>query len=367
MSNNHSVSNLKQKLAISIVSLIISLLIIEIGLRYYTIFPIHSSLANRVSDDILLYKMNPLSIHLNDVDKNGFRNPNVPKSVDIVALGDSHTYGYNVSSENSWPQQLATMTDKSVYNFGIGGYGSIHYHHLLDEAIKLKPKNIILGLYLANDLYDTCNMIRELDYWEQWAIVQGYNTRLCFNSSESPIKNVVWFLIKKTAIGSLIAYSMISNSENEKDVIVNEKLNNVIIKNLEYHNRNIDLKQPDIFLSFEITRDILKEANEKAKLNAINFSVMFIPSKSRVFFDYLIKHGYQLPDEYYKLIDNENKLIDKYSLLFEEAGIQFVDAKPYVEKRLYQSGDVYPYSDNHPLEIGYKAYAEAVYEHIFVK
>ena len=95
-----------------------SLLIFEIGLRTFTVFPIHSPLANRVYDERLGYRLKPFS---KEGDQNGFRNKKAIEKAEIVTLGDSHTFGYNVSIEESWPQQLSHMTNLSVYNLGMGG------------------------------------------------------------------------------------------------------------------------------------------------------------------------------------------------------------------------------------------------------
>src|SRR2546421_1234104 len=58
-------------------------------------------------------------------DANGFRNASVPPKVDIVALGDSQTWGVNVHKDDAWPQQLEKLSGHSVYNMGVGGYGPI--------------------------------------------------------------------------------------------------------------------------------------------------------------------------------------------------------------------------------------------------
>jgi hypothetical protein len=87
-------------------------------------------------------------------DANGFRNPTVPSQVDVVAIGDSQTWGVNVNAVDAWPQQLARLSGRSVYNMAVGGYGPDQYMVLSEQAQLLKPKTIIVGLYLGNDLYD---------------------------------------------------------------------------------------------------------------------------------------------------------------------------------------------------------------------
>ena len=127
-------------------------------------------------------------------------------------------------------------------------------------------------------------------------------------------------------------------------------------------NRSMDLTRRSISLGFEITRDILEEAKRKSDAHGIQFCILFIPSKERVFFDYLIEKGYQLPADYYQLVDRENSLVDSLSSLAERLSINYVDAKPFVLQALHKSREVYPFMDNgHPLAIGYEAYAKAAY------
>src|SRR5580700_1175979 len=85
-------------------------------------------------------------------DKWGFRNREVPITSDIVAIGDSHTYGNTATMEESWPKVLERLTGRHVYNMGMGGYGPNQYFYLLkDRALRLKPRAIICGLYMGDD------------------------------------------------------------------------------------------------------------------------------------------------------------------------------------------------------------------------
>ena len=167
-----------------IVSLIISLIILELGLRNFTPYPI-SRVSNRVEHEKLGYVMDP---KMSEIDENGFRNKRLT-SVDIVALGDSHTYGYNVSSDNSWPKLLGRKLKKNVYNFGVGGYGILQYQNLLSKAIELNPKVILLGLYLANDLNDICTLVSSNQYWASRAKEFHIDSSLCPEIKPYPALN----------------------------------------------------------------------------------------------------------------------------------------------------------------------------------
>ena len=369
-----------RNLFLSTVLVVFSLLVTEAGLRLFTPFPIYSDRANRVDDPYLIYR---LSSSLKDADENGFRNPVVPDKVDIATLGDSHTYGFNVGSEHSWPQQLAKMSGMTVYNFGMGGYGSLQYYYQIGEAIKLKPKYVILALYLPNDLNDVCKTIIKLPYWQTWAEEHGFDTNSCYESGkphlpyQPPKRNLIDLLRENTAIGSLVSYVWKLATERfnrgvDGEVLAVEDENNpTLIKTDEGEGLSgiefMDLGRRKISLGYEITRYILKEAKSRCDANNIQFSVVFIPSKVRVYFNYLQARRSQLHDGYYKLVANEKNLLDRFSSMLDKLSVRHVDAGPYVLLKLNNTRGVYMHSsDDHPLTPGYSAYAEAVYENLLV-
>jgi len=112
-----------------------------------------------VDDERLGYRPNPLRP---DHDRNGFRNPRVPRSVEVVALGDSQTYGTGVGSSDAWPRQLEAVGEATVYNMAFGGYGPVHSLLLWDEALGLEPTVVIEAFYGGNDLYDSFNLVYNL-------------------------------------------------------------------------------------------------------------------------------------------------------------------------------------------------------------
>lgn len=85
-------------------------------------------------------------------DARGYRNAEVPERIDVLAVGDSFTYGYGVGREDAWPQQLARRTGLTVYNAGVGGYGPCEYVEVALELLDLQPRVVVVGLLLGNDI-----------------------------------------------------------------------------------------------------------------------------------------------------------------------------------------------------------------------
>ena len=352
-----------KKAALIALAVIFTLATAELLLRILTPDVVYSPLSNQIYDVRLGTKMNP---ELPDIDERGFRNPEPLGPPDIVTLGDSHTYGVNVSSSMSWPQQLADMDDVTVYNLGVGSYGTLQYSYLVDEAIRMRPKHIVLALYVTNDLDDVCKLVNKTNYWDDWMKGHGYDPSACRETSGT------WRTLKHYLTKSNLYWIIASAvkrvyeaSDFGDSLVVREEPNHTIMKHKSIlnHKRKMDMSRKRIALGFDVTKDVIADIEKKCDDAGIDFSIVFIPSKSRAFFEYLDSHGYELSGDYYQLVENENNLVARFSEFFDELGIEHVDAGPYVLEELNTSSRVYsPTDDGHPMESGYKAYARAAHD-----
>lgn len=85
----------------------------------------------------------------------GFRNEAVPIKADVIAIGDSQTYGYGVAFKDTWPKQLeARLAGKSVYSMACGGWGPTQYVVMGRLADRFRPKAVIVAYYTGNDPHD---------------------------------------------------------------------------------------------------------------------------------------------------------------------------------------------------------------------
>ena len=239
----------------------------EVALRLFTPFPIHSG-KNKAFDERLLYV---LDTGLGDVDDSGFRNPAIPERVDIVAIGDSLTYGNNVFWRESWPYKLATMTGRSVYNFGVGGYSVYQYYQLFTQALKFRPKHVLIGLYVANDLAANCKLLN-LPYWRKLAGEFGLKSFSCPDASLNQAK-----MVKKSKVISRLkdigrASATLSAINYVRDVyfpmhwfVDSYTISTGSIslslerKRVSRHAKATDLNRPNIVESFRIARSCSTE------------------------------------------------------------------------------------------------------------
>lgn len=85
----------------------------------------------------------------------GFRNGAVPERADVVAVGDSFTYGSGTSRGDAWPGQLARILGTSVYNLGMPAWGPDQYDCALRTfGLRLAPRVAVIGVYPGDDLRD---------------------------------------------------------------------------------------------------------------------------------------------------------------------------------------------------------------------
>lgn len=356
------------------VSLFLGLIVLELGLRLLTPYPI-SAMSNIVVHEQLGHVLRPGKAN---IDERGFRN-NKMEFVDVVALGDSHTFGFNAAPGDSWPSQLGKLTGKNVYNFGMGGYGLLQYHFLLDQAIDLKPDTIILGLYVANDLADVCLMMSRSEYWKTHAKKLGLDVHRC---SEKEIQkylqgtgNAQRFRLARWAkenIASVsLLYALITdfsdvqkiNTDNAADaIVINDENVRTIInhRRIALHSRAMDLHSPDITMGYEFLKKFLMSARQKTNLHGIRFGVLMIPSKGFVFYRYLKERKHKIPKDYEEMIHREELLRNQIMTYLSGINVPVSDAMPEMVRMITTDGELYPKRDDgHPYAKGYAAYARA--------
>jgi hypothetical protein len=99
-----------------------------------------------------------------ETDAEGFRNPAVREKIDVAALGDSFVDAMTSPREESWPARLEEMTGRKVQNYGTSSFGPQQELYVLqDYAIGHGPRDVVLGYFAGNDLFDA----ERFDSWRQ--------------------------------------------------------------------------------------------------------------------------------------------------------------------------------------------------------
>jgi hypothetical protein len=160
----------RANLIMALVSVVASLLVLEIGWRLAAGVPL-SRLAdwraegvqiNRLGERALFdpalgwtLRANRASPDHNTLEHGIRRNfaETALRAGHILAVGDSYTEGWEVNDAETWPAQLERLLGRAVLNAGVGGYGTDQII-LRAEALLpvVRPKVVIVG-FLEFDIY----------------------------------------------------------------------------------------------------------------------------------------------------------------------------------------------------------------------
>ena len=331
-----------------------------------------------VSDPILGAVPSPSAMA--GFDKWGFRNKTVPRTVDIVAVGDSHTYGNTARMVDAWPYVLAQLSGQSVYNLALGGYGPNQYFYLSKtRGLSLKPKILMWGLYMGDDFEGAFSITYGLDYWKSYRQLPPQHVDPNVWDQEPPdhrwSKRMRLWLSRHSVLYELVFHSGFGGKlKGEVQIREASNLYPGIATSLIVPEKNIaeafrpigiftreDQDNPQIREGMRITFELMRQMKELCEQNHAQFMVVVIPTKEMVFSDYL-EHNPKIPldDVIDKLLVNERAGREQTFKFLKEAGIPYVDPLPLLRQRVSQGLYAMSAGDMHPNKNGYHAIAEAV-------
>lgn len=365
----------------------------------FPVAPIHN-IPLAIPDPRLGFRPNP---DYPDHDKNGFRNENVPERIDLVALGDSQTYGAGVERAEAWPRQLQKLAGMTVYNMAFGSYGPAHGLMLLDEALQLKPTLIVQAFYSGNDLYDAyhlvyhlhnlaflksgdslaiANMNRQHSLEEKIAEAFNYKDK---HPWVKPLRKTKWLLYDNSRIFRLLsgavnrlarqnggevpklsAFDRRLALEYPEDCLVLEAAPFSTIFRPRYRGIALDLEDPRINEGLHLTLGALAEINHRARKAGVPFLVVGIPTKELVF-EPAVRQANILDApagaHYVRLIENEKNIWERVREFLTKQEIAFVETLPYFRKQLDNGIPPFPASLNEHLNpSGHLAVAQCVHD-----
>jgi hypothetical protein len=335
-----------------------------------------------VSDDIL--GAVPAPSAMAEFDRWGFRNPKVPETSDIVAVGDSHTYGNTARMVDSWPYVLGRLTGRQVYDMALGGYGPNQYFYLSNtKALSLKPKMIIWGLYMGDDFENAFTITYGLDHWAYLRKLPPQKVEE--NIWESPaipswhLHGVRIWLSRHSLLYQLVFHTGLGGHlKGEVQIRNAPQLYPGIDTSLNIPEKNIleafrpkavlfglDQDDPHIREGMRITFELIKQMNETCKQNHVQFVVVVIPIKEMVFSDYL-EHNPNIPlnDVMDKLLVNADSAQAQIFQFMKDQNIAYVDPLPALKRSAGQGLYAASAGDMHPSRNGYRVIGEAVADYL---
>ncbi|MBC7955459.1 MAG: SGNH/GDSL hydrolase family protein [Cytophagales bacterium] len=374
-------SSLKSKLlstGVAVVAILVSILLAE-GAARLVVDPADFLIVVPVSDPFLGHKVVPGD---GGHDALGFRNRAVPKTAQIVAIGDSMTYGSGAPRDGAWPQQLATLGGESVYNMGLGGYGPLQYLQLAStQAKQFKPRQLIVGFYFGNDFIDAYMAPQSLAHWQSWReSVAAPNTAPTQTAGAKPAPQRRGAALRNWLSRHSVLYGMLRTTVLEPFAAAEQK--NVAsqmspderlswsdpaapevktVFTAQQRGSAQDTSQSNVREGMQITKRAFAAIKDEADKQGVGLLVVLIPTRERVYCPYLKATGTTLPHAYMKLCQVEDANKAELIQALNAKAIAYVDPTAAMEAKVEQHVQIYPpTSDGHPTALGHRAIAEAV-------
>ena len=360
-----------------VVSLVTGLLLSEAG-AHLLLNPADYLSVETIEDDVLGIKVAPGSAGF---DEWGFRNTGVPSRADIVAIGDSHTYGNNAPMAGSWPAVVGADTGLVVYNLGLGGYGPNQYYELLKtRALALRPRWVLCGLYMGDDFENAFLMTYGKDYWS--SLRQGRWTSADANiwevATDGPWHqrlrrwlsrhSVVYQLaVHGPLLGGIKGAVQIGQAASRRDAftttLVDRKAGIEEAFRPGSIRSRVNPRSPEVREGMRITFELLRRMDIAARDAGAQFVVVIIPTKETVFADRLLSEPeINLRDVVEDAIGSEEVVTRDLIEYLDRAAIPHVDTlsalRRHISDQLYTRSE----RDMHPGSNGYRVIGEAVAE-----
>jgi lysophospholipase L1-like esterase len=273
-------------------------------------------------------------------DANGFRNDSVPDHADIVVLGDSQTWGYNVERDDIWSNVLHDLTGQTVYNMANSGFGPVQYWVLAGDALaQFSPETIIVGLYFGNDFYDAYRLVYLHD-------------RYASLRQEQPDDELFLDPIKETF--DVIVYRELTlRYEDDKTGTVFTPIRRLLA---------LDDHDPRIAEGVRITEQLLLDMAEMTRAAHTRFVVLLIPTKELVYAEKMPEGKSPTFDLVFR---RETRLRDQITTYLDENGIDYVDVLPTWRAALDNHQAIYNHdNDGHPTAEGHRLLAELLDDYL---
>ncbi len=315
-------------------------------------------------------------------DANGFRNRSVPTHVDVVAIGNSLTWGINVKRREAWPQALEKISGYTVYNMALGGYGPVEYNILLDRALQYSPNDVVIGFYFGNDIYksfekrNTFKQAPKNSKEEKTEVVKQLekmederNRFVAEYRGPTSARECVDFLKRQLSLYRFVLKSglwpittVILKYEklrawavrHPNDGLVYEKDGVRTILDFTYRLVELDLSNHEISDGLELSKEIFVDMKRKTDQKHVQLIVLFLPTKEFVYQQAARDQFGKLSYSYERLLQMESEIREELTTFLKAHNIQVVDSYPILSEAVRRHEVVYPASnDSHPLVHGY--------------
>ncbi len=332
-------------------------------------------------------------------DANGFRNPSVPARVDILAVGDSMTYGYAAAPSDSWPRRLEASLGRSVYNMSFGGYCPWQYQLLVERGLELEPEEVVIALFVGNEFSETYR-----DVWLRGRAERFRSTgpevaaAIAAADADEPLAERAARLIAGEVAGeeshdrrslrtrisessalyglarelrALVSGDRWDNQRRDSfeaaaarphrlafDELPNQR---TVFLRPEALAMRVDFEDPRIREGKRIVERILIEIRDELTARGVGLTLVLIPSKQVAYASVVRQTQAVMGDTFWEAIYREQVLAAELRGFLSNEGFEWVDTTEALRAAFDRGEAPYPeWDDEHPNAVGYRAIADAV-------
>ena len=323
-------------------------------------------------------------------DARGWRNESACERADVVAIGDSQTWGINVPVQKAWPQALEEQSGLRVYSVALVSYGPVQYHALMEEALELAPGVVMVAIYLGNDLWDAYYMVYQNEahtqfrdgsappelredtvgpsamairrktmdlrgYYPPWASSRW--RRWLYKGSAT-----IRFVVRLASGGDYEAATAWTRARPDLgQAYRNGDVWTVLTT--AYRLRALDLEDPRIAEGLRITTHVLPGIKAETSAAGARLLVLLIPTKETVYAAAVERAAGGLEATHGKLVEMEARARAEIISSCQQNGIECVDLLPALAECVTKNQQIYPKGPNgHPTADGYSAIASRVHK-----
>jgi hypothetical protein len=306
-------------------------------------------------------------------DEWGFRNFSIPESAEIVAVGDSMTYGVAALADQSYPLVLGRDRGVTVYNMGLGGYGPLQYLHLVRTRVPpLEPQTVIVGFYFGNDLMDAYNLAESHAAWREYAGVvipepQEGRVLARVEKSTKAFGGIRDWFSRNSVLYRVVTSSAIFDRFREREFKALDT--GTLEARLGGRRMLFAWQDPAVYLDLsdargvaglDITKLAFREMALETRRRGMRLIVAMFPLKESVYEDYLrASADIKGIEKLLSMVENERKVKAVLQAYFESEGISYIDLLPALVAANVEQ-DTYPLTDAHPNARGYAAIAAVI-------
>jgi lysophospholipase L1-like esterase len=326
-------------------------------------------------------------------DAEGFRNSATRERFDVAALGDSFTDATTMAVEASWPMQLERRLGITVQNYGTAGFGPQQELLVLKDVVAAhRPRVVVLAFFAGNDIFDSEAFDtfqrfggaaqRSAPGWRIKEVVSRADTwyvtaalGASFRWMHSPSRTEVLAEAPPTTRSPAAGDGRASFDRGMFAVPINGRLLRWAFMPPYLNTLNFSEGELAARSGWALTREALQEMQRVSQSFGAQFIVLFIPSKSQVYFPLVEQAfsrdaimtafrfylaGSQRPIDLDGMRRNRlasNALMRRFC---ERAGIPLVDVTAALEARVVAGDNMYFPDDAHLNEAGQSIVADTL-------